>query len=151
MWAAMQRTTLYIRFPKMVSKPGVPISEFFLPPLDIRNQLSGSQQALDDTMIKARIFATVPPEFETTSIFQQNLPEDTPLETTVDAFKRDESMRAVRNDPPALKGALYSNTTIGNFRGRERGRGRGSRGRGGRQYQVTKWCTHCQRNIYNTE
>ena len=36
-------------------------------------------------MIKARIFATAPPEFETTSIFQQNLPEDTPLETIMDA------------------------------------------------------------------
>ena len=147
--SAMQRTALHIRFQQMAPKPGAPISQFFTSLLDIRNQLSGTQQAIDDTMIKARIFATAPPEFETTSIYQQNLPEDTPLETIMDAFKRDESIRALRTDPPALKEALYSNTS--NFRGR--GRGRGGRGRGGRWLgsQLTKWCIHCQRNTHSTE
>ena len=137
--SAMQRTALHIRFQQMAPKPGAPISQFFTSLLDIRNQLSGTQQAIDDTMIKARIFATAPPEFETTSIYQQNLPEDTPLETIMDAFKRDESIRALRTDPPALKDALYSNTS--NFRGRGNGRGRGGCGRGGRWTQSTKWCT----------
>ena len=147
--SAMQRTALHIRFQQMTPKPGAPISQFFTSLLDIRNQLSGTQQAIDDTMIKARIFATAPPEFETTSIYQQNLPEDTPLETIIDAFKRDESIRALRTDSPALKEALYSNTN--NFRGR--GRGSGGRGRGGRwpQSTATKWCTYCQRNTHSTE
>ena len=97
--------------PADTPKPGVPLSQFFTILLDIRNQLSGTEQAIDDTMIKARIFATAPLEFETTSIYQQNLPEDTPLETIMDAFKRDESIRALRTDPPALKEALYNNTS----------------------------------------
>ena len=67
----------------------------------------------------------------------------------MDAFKRDELIRALRTDSPALKEALYSNTS--NFR--RRGRGRGGRGRGGRWTgsQSTKWCTHCQRNTHSTE
>ena len=133
----------------MAPKPGAPISQFFTSLLDIRNRLSGTQQAIDDTMIKARIFATAQPEFETTSIYKQNLPEDTSLETIMDAFKRNESIRALRTDPPAPKEALYSNTS--NFRGRGTGRGRGGRGRGGRWTQSTKWCTHCQRNTHTTE
>lgn len=56
-------------------------------------------------------------------------------------------MRALRIDPPALKEALFSNST--NSRGY--GRGRGVRSRGSWQFQATKWCTHCQRNAQNTE
>ena len=130
---------------------GAPIADLFTRLLDIRNQLAGTSQALDDTTIKARIYATLPPEFLTTAIYQQNLPEDTPLESVMDALIRDESMRALTNDPPALKEALF--TTDGTSqRGRGRGRGgRGGRGRWGRQTYGTKWCTHCQRNTHDTK
>ena len=96
---------------------GAPIADFFTRLLDIRNQLAGTSQALDDTTIKARIYATLPPEFLTTAIYQQNLPKDTPLESIMDALICDESMRAHTNNPPALKEALF--TTGGTTNGAE--------------------------------
>ena len=48
---------------------GAPITDFFTRLLDIRNQLAGTSQALDDATIKARIYATLPPEFLTTAIY----------------------------------------------------------------------------------
>ena len=149
----MQRTALTISFQQIKPTAGAPITDFFTRLLDIRNQLAGTSQALDDATIKARIYATLPPEFLTTAIYQQNLPEDTPLESVMDALIRDESMRALSNPPPALKEAHFSiGTASGIPRGRGRGRGgRGGRGRWGRQTFDTKWCTHCQRNTHDTK
>ena len=59
---------------QMKPTAGAPIADFFTRLLDIRNQLAGTSQALDNTTIKARTYATLPPEFLTTAIYQQNLP-----------------------------------------------------------------------------
>jgi hypothetical protein len=140
----MERTALLLQFNKTVPVSGAPISEYFSKLMEIRNQLAGSPQAITDTAFKVQIYGSLPPEFDTTITYQQNLPDDTSTETIMDNLKRDELMRTMRNKPAATTEALYSNSTS------NRGRGRG-RGRGGRKQSTNRWCNHCKRNSHNTE
>jgi hypothetical protein len=133
----MERTALLLQFNKTVPVSGAPISEYFSKLMEIRNQLAGSPQAITDAAFKVQIYGSLPPEFDTTITYQQNLPDDTPTEAIMDNLKRDELMRTLRNKPAATTEALYSNTMPG-------------RARGGRTAS-NGYCTHCKRNGHNTE
>jgi hypothetical protein len=138
----MERTALLLQFQQLAPVPGSPINDYFAKLVEIRNRLAGTAQAVTDAYFKVQLYRSLPPEFRTTMTYQQNLPDDTPIETIMDNLKRDELLRSLEIKPAATTEALYSNTS--------RGRGRG-RGRGGRKQFADRWCTHCNRNNHNTE
>ena len=141
----MERMGLKIQLRNLVRSPGAPIRDYFAQLTDIRNRLARTPQAITDDDFKVQLYSSLPPEFDTTCTYQQNLPYNTPIETIMDNIKRDETMRSLRNKPAASTEALFSKSSSSSFRGR--GRGRGGRHNG----NTGKWCTHCQHNSHTTE
>jgi hypothetical protein len=131
----MQRTALLVQFCNATPKPGAPISEYFSKLTAIRNQLVGTPQAITEGYFKVQIYKSMPPEFKTTVIYQQNLPDNTPVATIMENLVRDELMRTISVTPAASAEALYSNSNHDSNRGRER---------------TDRWCDNCKRNTHNT-
>lgn len=122
--AAMERIALKIQFRNLTPTPGSPVTDFFAQITSIRNQLAGTPQAIDDDDLKVQLYSKPPAEFSTTVAYQQNVPEDTPIQNIMDNIKRDETMRGLKSFPAASSESLSGNTTSNDRSNRGRRRAR---------------------------
>ena len=64
--------------------PGKLIGEYLASFLGIRNQITGTPEAISDVACKTHIFTSLPEVFEVTLMIQQNRPDAT-VESIIDA------------------------------------------------------------------
>jgi hypothetical protein len=55
------RQALYSAFSELHPKPGAPIGDYFSQLLEIRNQITGTNEAISDAAFKTHLFKTLPP------------------------------------------------------------------------------------------
>lgn len=110
--------------------PGESISIWFEKLLQIRNQLSGSSEEIDDTELRSVLQTGIPAALETALKIELKYSKDASIESIMDAVKEEESMRALRNQPAAATDAFYAKRSKENTN------------------QSQKWCSFCRSNTH---
>jgi len=125
------RMSLFRKFSTLRPTPGQPLNAYFAELLDITTELTGSEQAVSDMVLKNHIYTTLPPAYAVTIEILQSRARVT-VQEVIDALHECETNRSMTTKPDAVSDALYTQQGgrggRGGYQGRYQGNERSQRG-----------------------
>jgi len=134
--SSVGRISLFRKFSTLHPTPGQPLNAYFAELLDITTELTGSEEAVSDVVLKNHIYTTLSPAYAVTIEILQSRTRVT-VQEGMDALNECESNRSMTTKPDTNFVALYIQQ-----RGRGRGGYQGCHQGNGRSPK--QWCDSCK-------
>jgi len=99
--------SLFRKFSTLCPTPGQLLSAYFTELLDITTELTGSEEAVSDVVLKNHIYTTLPPAYVVTIEILQSRARVT-VQEVMDALNECETNRSMTTKPNVISEALYT-------------------------------------------
>ena len=104
---SVARMSLFQKFSTLCPAPRQLFNAYFAELLDITTELTGSEEAVSDVVLKNHIYTTLPPAYAVTIEILQSHSRVTVIEV-MDALNKYETNRSMTTKPDAISEALYT-------------------------------------------
>jgi len=105
--SSVRRMSLFRKFSTLRPTPGQQLNAYFAELLDITTELTGSEEAVSDMVLKNHIYTTLPPAYAVTIEILQSRAKVT-VQEVIDALNECETNRSMTTKPDAVSDALYT-------------------------------------------
>jgi len=98
---------LFWKFSTLRPTPGQPLNTYFAELIDITTELTGSEEAVSDVVLKNHIYTTLPPAYAVTIEILQSCARVT-VQEVMDAVNECKTNRSMTTKSDAISEALYT-------------------------------------------
>ena len=146
--SSVGRMSLFPKFSTLRPTPGQPHNAYFAELLDITTELTVSEEAVCDMVLKNHMYTTLPPTYAVTIEILQSHARVT-VQEVIDALNKCKTNRSMTTKPDAISDALYTQQGgrggRGGYQGQYQGNERSQRG----WYDWCKTGTHTTSNCWS--
>jgi len=140
--SSVRRMSLFRNFSTLRPTPGQPLNTYFTELLDITTELTGSEEAVSDMVLKNHIYTTLPPAYAVTIEILQSCARVT-VQEVIDALNECETNRSITK-PDTISDAIDTQQGGRGGRGSYQGRYQGN------EHSQKGWCDWCKTSTHTT-